>query len=66
MTWLGEQLRGYGRVFLPAEIKRRLREVAPAAICSAARGFFRPERLNLAMVSSLKSDKEAARVLRNF
>ena len=66
MNWLGEQLLGYGRVFLPAEIKRRLREVAPAAICSAARGFFRPERLNLAMVSSLKSDKEAARVLRNF
>ena len=66
MNWLGEQLLGYGRVFRPAEIKRRLREVTPLAIRSAARDFFRPERLNLAMVSSVKSDREVARVLRNF
>jgi len=66
MNWLGEQLLGYGRVFQPAQIKRRLREVTRGEIRSAARAFFRPERLNLAMVSALKSDREVARVLRNF
>jgi len=66
MNWLGEQLLGYGRVFRPSEIKRRLWEVTPGVIRSAARDFFRPERLNLAMVSALKSDGEMARALRNF
>jgi hypothetical protein len=27
MNWLGEQLLGYGRIFQPREVKRRLREV---------------------------------------
>ena len=64
MNWLGEQLLGFGRIFRPVEIKRRLRQVTPSAIRSAARDFFRPERLNLALVSPLKSDKYLAKSLR--
>ena len=66
MNWLGEQLLGYGQVFRPAEIKRRLRDVTPGEIRSAARAFFRPERLSLAMVSAMKSDREAVRILKSL
>jgi predicted Zn-dependent peptidase len=55
MNWLGEQLLGYGKVFPPDEIKRRLRKVTPGEIRSVARDFFQPERLNLALVSPLRS-----------
>ena len=55
MNWLGEQLLGYGRIYRPAEIKRRLRAVTVGEIRVAARDFFQPERLNLALVSPLKS-----------
>jgi predicted Zn-dependent peptidase len=54
MNWLGEQLLGYGKVFQPDEAKRRLSTVTAGEIRAAARDFFRPERLNLALVSPLK------------
>ena len=57
MMWLGEQLLGYGKTIAPAEIKRRLGEVTAGEIRAAARDFFRPERLNLALVSPLKTDR---------
>ncbi len=56
MMWLGEQLLGYGKIIPLAEFKRRLGEVTGAQIRAAARDFFRPERLNLALVSPLKSE----------
>jgi predicted Zn-dependent peptidase len=63
MNWLGEQLLGFGRIFRPAEIKEKLRRLTPRQIQSAADVFFRPERLNLALVSPLKSDKHLAKSL---
>jgi predicted Zn-dependent peptidase len=63
MNWLGEQLLGYGRVFAPTEIKRRFREITPNEVRAAARDFFRPERLNLALVSPLKTDRGLRTVL---
>jgi predicted Zn-dependent peptidase len=63
MNWLGEQLVGYGRIFSPAEIKRRLRAVTPEEIRAVARDLFRPERLNLALVSPLSSDRGPRRLL---
>jgi predicted Zn-dependent peptidase len=57
MNWLGEQLLGYGRVFTPREIKRRFCEITPREVRAVAHDFFRPERLNLALVSPLKSQK---------
>jgi predicted Zn-dependent peptidase len=63
MNWLGEQLLGYGRTFGPEQIKRGLRAVTPAAIRGAARAFFRPERLNLALVSPLKASDRLQRTL---
>jgi predicted Zn-dependent peptidase len=57
MNWLGEQILGYGRIFEPKEIKRRLRGVTPAQIRSVARDFFRCDRINMALVSPLRSEK---------
>ena len=65
MNWVGEQWLGYGKLVAPAEIKRRMREVSPREIRSAARDFFRPERLNLALVSPIKSAKHLTRLLRS-
>src|SRR5882724_8062262 len=64
MMWLGEQLLGYGKVVPAHEIKGRLARVTASEIRSAAREFFRSERLNLALVSSLKSDAGLANLLR--
>ncbi len=64
MNWVGEQLLGYGRVFRPAEVKRRLNLVTPADIREVARAFFLPEHLNLALVSPLKSDREVVRLFK--
>ncbi len=64
MMWLGEQLLGYGKVISPAEIKRRLSAVTAHQIRAVARDFFRPERLNLALVSPRKSTADLLRLLK--
>ncbi|PWU08955.1 MAG: peptidase M16 [Verrucomicrobia bacterium] len=64
MNWLGDQLLGYGRIFSPGEVKRRLRQVTAGQIRALANELFRPERLNLAMVSPLKSAGTLERVMR--
>ena len=64
MTWVGEQLLGYGHVVPPGEIKRRLTRVTSAQIHAVARDFFRPELMNLAVVSPLKNAERLARLLR--
>ncbi len=66
MNWVGELLLGYGRIDRPKEIKRRLRDVTPSELRAAARDFFRPERLNLALVSPLKTEREVTRVVKKF
>lgn len=63
MMWLGEQLVGYQKIHAPEEIKHRISEVKPAAIRAVARDFFRPERLNLALVSPLKTEKGLKQIL---
>ena len=64
MMWLGEQLLGHGRLIPVGEIKRRLAYVTAGEVRAVARDFFRPERLNLALVSPLKSDANLSRALR--
>jgi predicted Zn-dependent peptidase len=64
MTWLGEQLLAYGKVVSPSETKRRLSEVTPTQVRAVAREFFRPERMNLAVVSPLKEDTGLVELLR--
>jgi predicted Zn-dependent peptidase len=64
MMWLGEQLLGYGRIIPAPEIKRLLARVTAAEIRAAAHDFIRPDRLNLALVSSLRSDVGFANLLR--
>ena len=63
MNWVGEQLLGYGRIFSPDEVKRRLAGVTRAEIRGVARELFRRERMNLAVVSPLKSLKFAEKAL---
>ncbi|HSU55713.1 MAG TPA: pitrilysin family protein [Candidatus Dormibacteraeota bacterium] len=62
MNWVGEQLLGYNRIFRPADIRQQLLAVTPADIRNVARDFFQPSRLNLALVSPLKSEKSLMRV----
>jgi predicted Zn-dependent peptidase len=64
MNWLGEQLLGYGRTCTPAHVKRRLAAVTTGEIRAAARDLFRPERLNFALVSPLKSDRHLLNLVR--
>jgi predicted Zn-dependent peptidase len=64
MTWLGEQLLAYGKVISPAETKRRLGDVTPSQVRAVAREFFRPERMNLAVVSPLTEQRDLADLLR--
>ncbi len=63
MNWLGEQLLGYGRVVTARQVKSRLAKVTPAEVLAVAREFFRPERLTLALVSPLKTDRGLAKLL---
>jgi predicted Zn-dependent peptidase len=63
MMWLGEQLVGFGRIFEPAAIKRRLIQVTPDEVRAVAQDFFRPDQLNLALVSPLKTAHGFARLL---
>jgi len=55
MMWLGEQWLGYGKIFDPGVVKQKLNEVRTSDIRAAARRFIRPDQLNLALVSPLKS-----------
>ncbi len=64
MMWLGENLISHGKIIAPDEIKRRTSRVTAAEIRAAARDFFRPERLNLALVSPLKSTRGLAALLK--
>ena len=63
MNWVGEQLLGYGKIFRPEELKRRLKAVTPAQIRAVALTFFRPQHFNLALVSPLKSPGKLSRIL---
>ena len=63
MNWLGETLLGHGKVIPPEETKKALAAVTPAQIRAAARDFFRPDRLNLALVSPLKRTNDLAGLL---
>jgi predicted Zn-dependent peptidase len=63
MNWVGEQLLGYGSILTPGQVKRRLSRVTGSEITRVARDFFRPERLNLALVSSLRSARHLERLL---
>ena len=65
MMWLGDQLIGYGKIIPPAQIKERLSEVKAGQIRNVARDFLRPERMNLALVSPLKSEAGLEKMLRS-
>ena len=64
MMWLGEQYLGYGRIGAATEIKHRLCAVKASEIRAVARAFFRPERMNLAMVSPLKAAGSLVRLMK--
>jgi hypothetical protein len=63
MMWAGEQWLGYGKINRPDEVKRRLGEVTAGRMRAAARKFFRPDRLNLALISPLKSTRGLEKLL---
>lgn len=64
MMWIAEQYLGYGNISALDTVRRRLRRVTPAMVRRAAEEFFQPDRLNLAVVSPLKSTRHLAAELR--
>lgn len=66
MTWLGEQYLGYGNIISADEIKARISKVTPRDVRNAARDFFRPERLNLALVSPINETRALKPILKNI
>ena len=64
MNWVGEQLLGYGEILTPEAIKQRLGKVRPTEVRRAAQDFFKPARLNLAVVSPLKNRRLLERAVR--
>lgn len=64
MTWIGEQLLGHGKITSPAELKEKLARVTAGQIRAVARDFFRPDRMNLAVVSPIKSSEPIKKLLR--
>ena len=63
MMHIGEQLLGYGSITPPQQLRDRVAKVTPTEMRSAARDFFRPERLNLALVSPRKKAAGLAELL---
>jgi len=63
MNWLGESILAYGKIITPAEAKARLSDVSATALRNAAREFFKPERLNLALVSPLEKSGHLGKLL---
>jgi predicted Zn-dependent peptidase len=63
MNFVGEQILGYGRVTAPGLIKQRLAAVTRSQVRSVAADFFGPDRLNVALVSPLKSSTSLAPIL---
>lgn len=55
MMWVGEHMLGYGKIFDPEKVKVRLNKVTIADVRDAAQQFFVPNRLNLALISPMKS-----------
>jgi predicted Zn-dependent peptidase len=64
MMWVGENLLGYGKIFSPDQVKKRLSEVQPQDVRVVAQEFFRPDRLNLALVSPLKNSSRLGSLLK--
>jgi predicted Zn-dependent peptidase len=63
MMWLGDHWLGYGKLHSPAEIKERVARVTAAQVRQVAREFLRAERVSLAVVSPLKSDRGMAKLI---
>jgi predicted Zn-dependent peptidase len=63
MMWLGEHYLAYGNVPSARQVKDRLSKVLPSEVRAVAREFFRPEALNLALVSPLKSHRSLVKHL---
>lgn len=63
MNWLGESLLSYGKIVTPAEAKARLTTVSAAAVRAAARDFFHPQRLSLALIAPLRKSARLDSIL---
>lgn len=66
MNWVGEQWLGYGRVFQPDAIKRRLQKVTAAEVSAVAREVLRRDNATLALVSPLKAERGILKYLETW
>lgn len=64
MNWVGESLLGYGKIIAPSVTRARIAAVTAAQVRSVASDLFRPERLTLALVSTLEKATGLEKLLR--
>ena len=64
MNWVGESLLDYGKIIPPAATRECLARVTAAEVRAAARDFFRPEQLTLAVISPLAKSAGLEKCLR--
>jgi len=57
MIWLGEQILGYGTCFPVETIRDRLTRTTPEQIRAAAREYFQPNNLNLAVIGKVAKSR---------
>jgi predicted Zn-dependent peptidase len=66
MMWVGEHLLGFGEVFEPDEVVRRVHQVTAAAVHAIARDLFRASRLRLAVIGPAKEARSIERELKQL
>jgi predicted Zn-dependent peptidase len=64
MMWAAEHLLGYGEIYEPDEIVRRVEAVSAADVQAVARALFRTRRLRLAVIGPAKDAERIERELR--
>ena len=63
MMWSAEHLLGYGKIFEPDEIVRRVESVTTKDVQAIAKEFLQPRRLHVAVIGPMKDAKPIERML---
>jgi len=66
MMWASEHLLGFGKIFEPDEVVRRVHKVTAAEVQAIARDLFRASRLRLAVIGPAKDAKGIERELKQL
>jgi predicted Zn-dependent peptidase len=66
MMWAGEHLLGFGKIFEPDEVVRRVQQVTASEVQAIARDLFRASRLRLAVIGPTEDAQGIERELKRL